>query len=137
MSKPGQNQLKTARPLQPSTKYRTSCGDDVLLARRRDDRRRLRGFVKLSPNPECVGQRRNHMISAAVIEYRPGGVEMQESDHIKEEARRLIDALPDDATWADFTRMVFERQMVEEGIADLEAGRTWTSDQIREKLGIF
>ena len=62
---------------------------------------------------------------------------MQNSSQLKEEAKKLIDALPDDATWEDFTRLVLERQMIEEGIADLEAGRTWTSDQIREKLGIL
>jgi len=28
------------------------------------------------------------------------------------------------------------RQRVEEGIADLDAGIAWTSDEIREKLGI-
>ena len=61
---------------------------------------------------------------------------MQDSTQLKEEARKLIDALPEDATWEDFTRLVFERQMIEEGIADLEGGRTWTSEQIREKLGI-
>ena len=62
---------------------------------------------------------------------------MQDGTQLKEEARKLIEALPDDATWEDFTRLVFERQMIEEGIADLEAGRSWTSAQIREKLGIL
>lgn len=61
---------------------------------------------------------------------------MQDRSQVKEEARKLIEALPDDATWEDFSRLVFERQMIEEGIADLDAGRTWTSDQIREKLGL-
>ena len=62
---------------------------------------------------------------------------MQDTSHIKEEARKLIETLPDDATWEDFSRLVFERQMIEEGIADLDAGRVWTSEQIREKLGIL
>ena len=62
---------------------------------------------------------------------------MQDSSQLKEEARKLIEALPDDATWEDFSRLVFERQMIEEGIADLEAGRSWTSAEIREKLGIL
>lgn len=61
---------------------------------------------------------------------------MEELRPVKEEARELIDSLPDDATWEDFARLVYERQMVEEGIADIDAGRTWTSDEIREKLGI-
>lgn len=53
---------------------------------------------------------------------------------IKEEALKLIESLPDDATWEDLARLMLERQMIEEGIADLEAGRVWTSGQIREKL---
>lgn len=61
---------------------------------------------------------------------------MQETTHIKEEAVKLIESLPDDATWEDLTRLMLERQMIEEGIADLEAGRVWTSDEIREKLGM-
>jgi hypothetical protein len=31
---------------------------------------------------------------------------------------------------------IIPQKMMEEGIADLEAGRVWTSDQIREKLGM-
>jgi hypothetical protein len=61
---------------------------------------------------------------------------MQDILTVKNEARKLIDDLPDDATWEDTSRMVFERLMIEEGIADLDAGRAWTIDQIREKLGI-
>jgi predicted transcriptional regulator len=61
---------------------------------------------------------------------------MQESIHIKEEAHKLIESLPDDTTWEDLTRLMLERQMIEEGIADIKAGRVWTSDEIREKLGM-
>jgi len=62
---------------------------------------------------------------------------MQEPTHIKEEALRLIESMPDDATREDLTRLMLEQQLIEEGIADIEAGRVWTSDQIREKLGMF
>lgn len=31
---------------------------------------------------------------------------------------------------------MLERLLIEEGIADLDAGRVWTSDQIREKLAL-
>ena len=61
---------------------------------------------------------------------------MQESTPIKKEALKLIESLPDDTTWEDLTRLMLERQMIEEGITDLEAGRVWTSDEIREKLGM-
>jgi predicted transcriptional regulator len=65
-----------------------------------------------------------------------GGTDMQEPSHIKDEAHKLIESLPDDATWEDLTRLMLEQQLIEEGIADVEAGRVWTSDQIREKLGM-
>jgi predicted transcriptional regulator len=61
---------------------------------------------------------------------------MQETSHIKEEALRLIESMPDDATWEDLTRLMLEQQLIEEGIADIESGRVWTSDEIREKLGM-
>lgn len=61
---------------------------------------------------------------------------MADTTPFKEEARRLVDELPEDATWSDFARSVVERQRVEEGIADLDAGITRTSDEIRNKLGI-
>ena len=61
---------------------------------------------------------------------------MSNTTPIKEEARRLVEELPEDATWSDFARLVIERQRVEEGIADLDAGIIWSSDEIRNKLGI-
>jgi predicted transcriptional regulator len=61
---------------------------------------------------------------------------MQETTHIKEGALRLVESMPDDATWEDLTRLMLEQQLIEEGIADIEAGRLWTSDEIREKLGM-
>ena len=61
---------------------------------------------------------------------------MPNTTSIKEQARRLVEELPEEATWADFARLVIERQRVEEGITDLDADITWTSDEIRNKLGI-
>ncbi|MEN3333326.1 MAG: hypothetical protein V7641_2691 [Blastocatellia bacterium] len=61
---------------------------------------------------------------------------MENAMHVKEEARRLVEELPENVSWADFARLVIERQRVEEGLNDLEAGVIWTSDDIREKLGI-
>ncbi len=61
---------------------------------------------------------------------------MPDAIPVKEEARRLVEELPENATWSDFVRLVVERQHVEEGIADLDAGITWTSDEIRNKLSI-
>jgi hypothetical protein len=61
---------------------------------------------------------------------------MPNTTPIKEEARRIVEELPDNATGSNFARLVVERQRIEEGIAELDAGITWTSDEIRNKLGI-
>ncbi|HJQ22601.1 MAG TPA: hypothetical protein VKA60_01710 [Blastocatellia bacterium] len=61
---------------------------------------------------------------------------MENATHVKEEARRLVEELPENVSWADFARLVLERQRVEEGLADLDAGVSWTSEEIREKLGM-
>ncbi len=71
-----------------------------------------------------------------MLKLPPSRKSMSETAHAKEEARRLVAALPEDATWTDFARLVFERQRIEEGIADLDAGITWSSDEIRDKLKI-
>lgn len=61
---------------------------------------------------------------------------MQQTGKAKQDALRPTESLPDDATWEDLTSLMLEQQMIEEGVADLEAGRVWTSDEIREKLGM-
>jgi hypothetical protein len=71
-----------------------------------------------------------------MVECPPGGIAMQETTLIKEEALKLKESLRDGASWEDLTCLMLERQLIEEGIADIAAGRGWTSDQIREKLGM-
>ena len=63
-------------------------------------------------------------------------MQVSEMPQVKQEAQRLVETLPEDATWSDVARLVLERQRVEEGISDLDANITWTSDEIRDKLGI-
>ena len=71
-----------------------------------------------------------------MVKSLPSRESMSETVHVKEEARRRVAALPEDATWTDFARLVIERQRIEEGMADLDAGITWSSDEIRDKLKI-
>ena len=46
-----------------------------------------------------------------------------DAPNIKPEARRLVDSLPDSATWDDLAYEVYVRQSVEAGLADADAGR--------------
>ncbi len=59
-----------------------------------------------------------------------------EALNIKEEARRLIEKLPDDATWDDVMHEIYVRQAIEAGLADSEAGRLTGVDDMRSKFGV-
>lgn len=56
--------------------------------------------------------------------------------NVKEEAARLIANLPDDATWEDLMYEVFVRQEIEAGIADADAGRTFSTDELRRQFNL-
>jgi len=46
-----------------------------------------------------------------------------EADKVKDEARRLIERLPDDVTWDDVMHEIYVRQAIESGLEDSHAGR--------------
>ena len=50
-------------------------------------------------------------------------VRMSESPSIKPDAQRLVENLPESATWDDLAYEVYVRQSVEQGLADGDAGR--------------
>ncbi len=55
---------------------------------------------------------------------------------IKSEAHRLIDALPNDATWDDIMYRVYVRQCVDAGVEDAEAGRTIEVEEVRRRFAM-
>lgn len=55
---------------------------------------------------------------------------------IKEEARRLIDRLPENSTWDDLMYEIYVRQTIEAGLADSEAGRVISVEQVRKQFGL-
>jgi hypothetical protein len=48
----------------------------------------------------------------------------------KEEIRRILDALPDDATWEDVQYSIYVRERVERGKAEAAEGKLTDQDQI-------
>jgi len=54
----------------------------------------------------------------------------------KEEARRLIDRLPDDATWDELEYELYVRRAVDAGIADSNAGRVVGIEELRQSIGL-
>lgn len=55
---------------------------------------------------------------------------------IKNEAKSIIDKMPDDFTWDDLMHEIYVRQTIEDGLKDSETGKTKDVKEIREKYGI-
>ena len=54
----------------------------------------------------------------------------------KEEAHKLIDQLPTDATWDDLMEQIYVRQVIENGLSDSEQGKLQSVQEIRKKYGL-
>ncbi len=55
---------------------------------------------------------------------------------VKDEARQLIERLPEDATWEDLQYQIYFRQAVEAGLKDSREGRKVSLDEARRRLGL-
>ena len=61
--------------------------------------------------------------------------EIQTSD-IKTAAHRLIDALPEGATWDDVMYRIYVRQSIEAGIKDADTNNVVDVDEVRRSFGL-
>ena len=55
---------------------------------------------------------------------------------IKQQAHELIDTLPETATWADLLYALELRADVDAGIADANAGRVTSVEDLRREYGL-
>lgn len=58
------------------------------------------------------------------------------SQTIKDEARRLVERLPEDATWEDLQYEIYFRQAVDAGLKDSREGRTVPLEEARRQFGL-
>jgi hypothetical protein len=61
---------------------------------------------------------------------------MPEAITIKEKARRIVDQLPDDASWEDLVYRIYVRQSIEAGLRDSEAGCVESVTEVRRSFGL-
>jgi predicted transcriptional regulator len=56
--------------------------------------------------------------------------------NIKEQARKIVEELPDTATWEDLIYRLYVREAIEAGIADADAGRVMDVTEVRAEYGL-
>jgi hypothetical protein len=56
--------------------------------------------------------------------------------NIKEEAKRLLEKLPDDLTWDDLMHEIYVRQSIEAGLVDSQTGKVVEVSEVRERFGL-
>ncbi len=55
---------------------------------------------------------------------------------VKDEAKHLVEQLPEDSTWDDLMYQIYVRQAIEAGLDDSEKGRTSSVKDLRTHLGL-
>jgi hypothetical protein len=61
---------------------------------------------------------------------------MPGTSNVKSEAHRIVDQLPDSASWEDLIYQIYVRQSIEAGLRDADAGRIETVAEVRRSFGL-
>ena len=56
--------------------------------------------------------------------------------NIKQQAHSLIEQLPDNCTWDDIMNQVYLILTIEAGLADSQAGRVKSVEEVRSQFGL-
>lgn len=59
-----------------------------------------------------------------------------EAVNVKDEAKRLIERLPDNATWDDLMHEIYVRQAIEAGLDDSRDGKLTSVQEARMRFGL-
>jgi hypothetical protein len=59
-----------------------------------------------------------------------------QTEDIKQEAHRLLDNMPEKATWEDLMYRIYVREAIEAGIKDSDEGRTVDVKEVRKRFGL-
>jgi len=61
---------------------------------------------------------------------------MSVASTIKGEARRIVEDLPEGASWEDLVYRIYVRQAIEAGLKDAQEGRTVPVADVRRQFGL-
>ena len=59
-----------------------------------------------------------------------------ENESIEDRAHRLLDTLPESATWEDLMHRIHVRRAIEAGTKDSDEGRTLDVKEVRKRFGL-
>jgi len=65
-----------------------------------------------------------------------GKINFMSMMNVKEEAKRLLEKLPEGITWDDLMHEIYVRQAIEAGLIDSEAGRVIDVNDVRARFGL-
>ena len=57
-------------------------------------------------------------------------------ENVKEKAHKLLNNLPDSATWEDLMYRIYVREAIEAGLKDSDQGKTVDVTEVRKKFGL-
>ncbi|MBI9076950.1 MAG: hypothetical protein JEZ02_16195 [Desulfatibacillum sp.] len=59
-----------------------------------------------------------------------------QTESFKRKAQKILDSLPESATWDDLMYRIYVRQSIEAGMEDSDKGRTVDVGEVRKKFGL-
>jgi hypothetical protein len=59
-----------------------------------------------------------------------------QTENIKDKAHKLLDNLPDSATWEDLMYRIYVREAIEAGIKDSDQGHIVDVKEVRRRFGL-
>jgi len=95
------------------------------------------------PSPQAAGYQEYRRQNKRIEEWKQRTYKSRESACYmsrvmeKEEAHKLIDRMPPEATWDDLMREIYVREAIECGLADSNPGRTKDVKEVRSKYGLW
>jgi len=60
--------------------------------------------------------------------------ELDAKEQLRRQVHQLADALTESATWDDVLYAVYMRQAIDEGLADIDAGRTVSHEEVKREF---
>jgi len=64
-------------------------------------------------------------------------VNPMQTANIKTNAHELIDQLPENVSWSELAYHIEVRASIERGVEDADAGRTYTTEEVKKRLGLI